>query len=1203
MSRVLQTTLPVGMPVSDQRMTRSDAGASAAVVLKTFGIVPEDLAAVARLGEQPGVDPAHLVRDFYRWLGDQPWMGQFFGDGVPDRVRGAQVAYWGEFLRGRVDDAYVASRMLVGETHARIGLPPRAYTAAMAFSERWLFAKSRESALSEVETAAAIAGVSALCQLDASLVMDAYADHSGRRIQAEADKLAATNRELTRVIVAASEGSFAERYVSQSEDDVHLALAVNQMIDNFRTVVQQAKAIASGDYSSEIQPRSEKDELGRVIAEMTKALRDATERTRRDQWLREGQAEIFERMRGELSTEGLARAVLEYLAKRVGAPVACIYVPDADGTLVLAGAYGRANEDVRARIKLGEGVVGEVALQREPVFDLDVSASPVRGVFGLGEVCLNTVAILPLMADEQLRGVLELALPAPLSDLSTEFVHLVAENIAIGLNGAGARSQMETLLLQSRKQGEALQAQAGELRASNEELEERSRALQRAREELETKNQDLQRKQTAIEQASAKLEERADDLALASKYKSEFLANMSHELRTPLNSMLLLTGGLFENRDGNLTPKQLESLRVVRSGGEDLLRIINDVLDLSKVEAGKLAVESRNVTIESVVESLRGQFGPVAEKKDIALLMEVDASAPATIQTDPQRLAQILRNLLGNALKFTHDGEVRLRISGRRGQSSESVADARSVGAVAISVSDTGIGIPKDKRRAIFEAFQQADGSTTRTYGGTGLGLAISRRLAGLLGGEIELESQEGVGSTFTLVLPSQPDRGTSENVSSVPDTNGADSVLPSGFGLQIDPNELAEISHVDPPEDSVRSLLIVEDDTSFRTILSEMAIERGYRPIPAASGKEGLVLAERLCPSGIVLDLGLPDVDGMKALSQLKSHRRTRHIPVHVISGHPCMPESLELGAMGFLQKPVDAIHVRDMFQRFERLWNRKTGRVLVVEDDPDTQAAIRDLLGADGVTLLMASTGSEGLAELAGGDIDCVVVDLGLPDMAGTEFLQSLGESHPPVVVYTASELDDQGLAELSPYTQRVVVKGVESPARLLDEVSLFLHQAEADMTDAQQATLHKLHRRERELDGRTVLVVEDDMRNMFAMTELLQRYGVRVLQARNGQVALEVLQDNAVTDLVIMDIMMPVMDGFEAIRRIRAQQRFETLPIVAVTAKTLPEDRQACLTAGASDYITKPMDPENLVALMRVLLFDNRSISPEDSVRAPV
>ncbi len=1177
----------------------SSAVESVERTLSAFGVDRVQLEAIARARDALAIDPEALVQAFYGWLQRWPWKQAFFPTGVAPAVRSAQVGYWREFLAGRVDEAYLASRQFVGTTHARIGLPPKAYTAGMAFSEQWLTDTVARSSLEASEKAESIAAISALCRLDSALVVEAYALHSGRLIQEQAARVADVNTEVSRVVVAASRGDFSERYRIQGESDAELGGALNEMFDSFDATIRQVRAVANGDYSSSVVPRSEADQLGRVLSEMTQKLREATERTERDRWLKQGQADLFERMRGELEIAELAQGVLEYVAERLGAPVGAIYASEAGGDLELAATYGVLRDVQPKTLKEREGVAGEVARKQQPLFDLEVRHSPVVASYGLGELILTNVTLLPFVANGVLTGLIQLATAEKLTAEQREFLTAGAENIAIGLAGAQGRREMRRLLERSQEQGEELQAQAEELRTTNEELQERGRALHTAREELEARNQELQGRQREIERAQEALEHRAQQLSSASKYKSEFLANMSHELRTPLNSMLLIVESLSGNPSGNLSDKQLESLSIVEGGARDLLRIINDILDLSKVEAGRLRVAPAATALEDLLGALRGQFEPVATAHRLELSLQVEPSAPGVIVTDGHRVQQILTNLLANALKFTHEGSVRLTVAAAERGTRFARQELAAERAVAISVTDTGIGISSEKQQAIFEAFQQADGSTSRRYGGTGLGLAVSRQLARLLGGEIQLSSEPGKGSTFTLYLPHtlREEEQPSQEAELPPPSSRLEMSVRPGRPVAA-PAPLPHSRASDASSARAPVLLLVEDDSAFAHVLSTEVRELGYECVVARCGKDALLMAQKLEPQGVILDLGLPDIDGMRVLRQLKSDLKLRHIPVHVISGHACRSEALQMGAMGFLQKPADQSSVHAMFQRFEHLWARAGGRILVVEDDAGSQRAIRELLGGQNVHIDMVPTGGAGLAMLEENRYDCIVIDLGLPDMDGREFLEKLQEEHPPVVVYTAQDLDDRRLAELAGCSHSVVLKGARSPERLLDEVSLFLHQVEDGLSDEQRRTLNKIQNESDVLSDRKVLVVDDDMRNLYAMTELLQRHGIEVIKAKNGNVALEQLDAREDIDLVIMDIMMPVMDGFEAMRRIRSQPRHASLPIIALTAKTLQEDRQACLEAGASDYIAKPMDSANLLALMRILLFDSRRDKPASS-----
>lgn len=1142
-------------------------------LLVAYGLSSADLERVAALGREKRCDPEGLVSDFYDWLSGQVWHQQFFSSGVPGRVKAAQVRHWRRFLGGRVDEAYVADRLELGRTHARIDLPPDAFGTAVSFSRRWLSERARECVGDDEVRAETVSALAKLCELDAGLVMGEYFARSRRRLEAEAARVQAINTETERVIVEAANGAFNHRYRPQGEDE-QIASALNEMLDVFEATIEQVDAVVAGDFSRTLEPKSEDDALGHALANMTCSLRDARAQTELNDWMRDGQTELFERLRGELEPSELSRRVLEYVCPRVAAPVGVIYGLH-EQTLLRSAAFGVHVDDVQERLQMGQGPIGEAALRKTAAVDLDISAHPVKAPFGLGSLELPYLRILPLVADERLCGVLELASAEPLSERSKSWLSMVLESMAIALDAAESRQRMGALLTKAEAQGEELRAQAEELRASNEELVT-------AREALEARNEDLRRQQLQIEAASTEIEQRAAELDRASQYKSEFLANISHELRTPLNSMLLITEGLVGNPEGNLSAHQLEALRLVKSGGQDLLRIISDILDLSKVEAGYLKMEPEDCSVKALVESLEGLFGPMAKASSLELRMHVADDVPSSFVTDGHRVEQVLKNLIGNAIKFTPEGSVSLEV--RRG----------APGWLAFSVRDTGIGIPQTQTDAIFEAFRQVDGSSSRAYGGTGLGLTISRQLTELLGGRLAIESEEGQGSMFTLELPLE---GTSPQAAP-PDRARTRPPAPKAT-RKAPPEAPRPVARPTPPRAEpnpsqaklLPKLLVAEDDPTFAQTLAELARKGGYEPVLARTGKEALLLAEREQPLGILLDLGLPDLDGMRVLEQLKSSLQTRHIPVHVISGHECRAEVLQLGAIGFLPKPIEQAELEGILERFHSISRRHVGKVLVVEDDEATRFAIRSVLSADQLELVMVSSGAEALEAVAREDLDCIVLDLGLPDMSGQELLDQLPENHPPIVVYTASDPSDEKLDELAAHTKQVILKGARSPERLLDEVSLFLHQVESQLSQTQRETLQQLYDPAAALRERRVLIVDDDMRNVFALTHLLQQQGMEVLQAKNGEVALEKLDQYPEIDLVVTDIMMPVMDGYELIRRVRTHPDHADIPIIAVTAKSLPEDRDACLTAGATDYISKPMAPSNLLSLMRVLLYSGR------------
>jgi CheY-like chemotaxis protein/CHASE3 domain sensor protein len=751
---------------------------------------------------------------------------------------------------------------------------------------------------------------------------------------------------------------------------------------------------------------------------------------------------------------------------------------------------------------------------------------------------------------------------------------------------AKARAQLILYTQELEQREEELKIQQEELKASNEEIEAANEELEEKTRALEQQNTQIQRQSHELAQATRVAEEKTREVEQASKYKSEFLANMSHELRTPLNSLLILARLLASNEKGNLTEEQVDEARVIHNGGLELLGLINDILDLSKVEAGKLTVNAEEVAADSIIAHLQQQFDPVARDKGLAFPVVVADDAPRSLNTDSQRVQQILKNLLSNAFKFTEKGSVTLEVhrpaSGTAFQ--RDGLDGRS--AIAFSVTDTGIGIEASKFRDIFEAFQQENGSIDRHYGGTGLGLTIARKFAHMLGGEIHVESRKGSGSRFTLMLPLAR-RGVLDTPAPEPDDGRmALKPMPRSSVSAFIADDRGAIQARD------KVLLVIEDDPAFAGILTNIARKRGYKCLAAGDGKSGLVLAVEQPVTAILLDLKLPDLDGMQVLDQLKHDLRTRHIPVHIISGRDESELApLRKGAIGFLAKPADKEALDGVFGKIDTMLAAGAKRLLVVEDDQKTQVAIQALLKKQDLEITFAGTGEAALAHIAGTRFDCIILDLRLPDMTGFEALERMEREVrplPPVIVYTARELSEDENRKLNRYTGSIVIKGAKSPERLLDEVTLFLHSVESTLSADQQDMIRMQHNPDKVLQGRTVLLVDDDLRNTFALSKLLRAHGMTIVIADNGQMALEKLESDKTIDLVIMDIMMPVMDGYQAMRAIRAKARFAALPIVALTARAMPEEQEKCLAAGANDYLTKPVDVERLLTLLRVWLF---------------
>jgi CheY-like chemotaxis protein len=890
--------------------------------------------------------------------------------------------------------------------------------------------------------------------------------------------------------------------------------AIHKLVANFKSIVVQANIIASGDYTTEIKPRSDKDALGRALYQMTEALRTASDRNIREQWLKTGQAEISDVIRGEQDMATLASNALRYLAGYLQVHVGAAYVGSGDGALLRVATYALAQDRAApARMAPGEGWVGQTALDKKPMLLAGVPSDSLLGS-GLGGQPMHLL-VYPLLLDDEVKGVIGLGSFLPFQKVHLDLMLLVAEPLAIAIHTACSRVQLEQLLTETRQQAQM---------------------LRRSEEELQDKTRDLAHQNAELERARHDIELKAQELEQASRYKSEFLANMSHELRTPLNSLLILSKDLAGNSTGNLTGQQIESATIIHQGGHDLLNLINDILDLSKVEAGQLQVDLRELDIHALLRGLRRQFDPIAQSKGVEFRVHRGAGVPERFTSDPQRVEQILRNLLGNAFKFTDKGSVTLSVE----------RDPRAGAWLRWSVTDTGIGIPLDRQRAIWEAFQQADGSTSRSYGGTGLGLTISRNLAALLEGEVHLErSEPGRGSTFTLSLP-------------------------------VDVAPLALPTPVPAPRVEVQSdcvILIVEDDPTFAAMLAERSQSNGYRPVIASSGAKALSLAETLRPAAIILDVRLPDLDGQKVLERLKANPSTRHIPVHVISAAQRDPSFLHRGAIGYLTKPVDDRALGEVFSRFEKVLRARIKRVLVAGSVASTRE-IEQLLEGDAMYVDCIHHGAQVLERLSSGEVDCAVLDLDLDDMTSLELLQEATSRKlelPPVLLYTRRELTPQEHRQLAAYAATLVVKGLETPERLLDETSLFLHRPQKEA---------------RSLQGKRVLLVDDDLRNTFALSGLMGRAGIEVVMADNGQMALERMDEQGPFDLVLMDVMMPVMDGLEATRRIRQQGQTE-IPILALTARAMPEDRVRCLEAGASDFLTKPIDPDRLMALLGVWL----------------
>ena len=952
-----------------------------------------------------------------------------------------------------------------------------------------------------------------------------------------------------------------------------------------------------------------RNELLRLSVAYGEALshhRQHAELLERQAWQRSGQSQLSERGIGQLSLQQLCTSVLGFVADYSGAVVAAAYVREDGSTLTRVAAYGfsKASEAAGQHFNGVESLVGQAAHNGRLMHIEDLPDHYLKVSSGLGTGNPRSVVLLPVESDGVVNAVIELGFLKAPGTRELEFFALVAPNIGRAIEAALARRRLQDALAETQQLNEELQVQQEELRTANEELEEQSRVLEESQTILENQKAELeQTNEQLAEQASAldakngalnvvqaELEARALELARASKYKSEFLANMSHELRTPLNSALILSKLLAENPKGNLLAEQVQFAETIYAAGNDLLNLINDILDIAKVEAGKLDLSPERIPLASLADGLRLVFAPLAGQKQLKLVCRIAPGTADAIHSDRQRVEQILKNLLSNAVKFTEAGEVTLAIGPGAG------AD----GMIAFAVSDSGIGIAPDQQALIFDAFRQADGTTSRRYGGTGLGLSISRDLATLLGGAINVCSTAGKGSTFTLTLPAvlpaaaAPDAPVPMIASALAPPAGARAVLPASAPAQA-PARVAPPPFPDDRDNAAapgaRSVLVIEDDPAFARILFDLAHELNYRCLVAHSAAGGLADAAAYRPDAILLDLGLPDSSGMEVLQHLKADPRARHIPVHIVSASDRPEAAMQLGAVGYASKPATRERLRQVFATLEGKFSQKLKRVLLVEDDARQRDSVVQLIDDADVEITAVATGGEALALLRTNVYDCMIIDLKLPDMQGHELLTKMASEEisafPPVIVYTGRNLTRVEEAELLKYSRSIIIKGARSPERLLDEVTLFLHKVESQMSPERQGMLKTVRSRDRVFDGRRILLVDDDVRNIFSLTSALEQKGIVVEVGRNGFEALAKLDEVPEIDLVLMDVMMPGMDGLEATRRLRADARFAKLPVIAITAKAMKDDQEQCIKAGASDYLAKPIDLDRLYSLLRVWL----------------
>jgi CheY-like chemotaxis protein/CHASE3 domain sensor protein len=909
-------------------------------------------------------------------------------------------------------------------------------------------------------------------------------------------------------------------------------------------------------------------------------------------WIRTGQMGLSETMQGDQPLDKLGGRLLSFLAAFTDAQVGAIYFAES-GRFRRFGGYALAAGQLD-ELRPGDGLLGQAVRDNQSLRVRDVPAGylPVSSAVGRGTPA--ELLVIPASIDGIVHAVLELGYFGPTRQEQRDLLSRASDNIAVAVRAAKDRQRLEELLQETQQQAEELQAGQEELRVSNEELEEQGRALRDSQANLETQQAELEQINSQLEEQTQLLEHqkdalgkahevltaRSDELQQANEYKSEFLANMSHELRTPLNSTLILAKLLADNKDGNLTDQQVKFAQTITSAGNDLLMLINDVLDLSRIEAGKVELSVEAVPVAAIVDSLVKTFQPTSSQRQIHFDWTIEPGVAESIETDPQRLGQILKNLLSNAFKFTEKGQVALRVFS---------SDASSL---SFAVRDSGVGIAVHQQSVIFEAFRQADGSIHRKFGGTGLGLSISRDLAALLGGSITVQSEPGVGSVFTLTIKSTLDAAATGAAAHLPPAAAAPMAAVSP--AKRAPPTRSFTDDRDTIAAGSRLILLVEDDPAFGMILRDLVRELGFQCIATASANEGLEAAAKFLPSAILLDVNLPDHSGLGVLDRLKRDPKTRHIPVHVISVADYKREAMELGAVGYALKPAKREELIDALRKMEAKFSQSMRHVLIVEDDARQRDSLRQLLANGDVQITAVATAGEALVHLRASTFDCMVVDFNLPDYSGYDLLEkmSLQEdvAFPPVIIYTGRALTREEEQRLRRYSKSIIIKDARSPERLLDEVTLFLHQVEAKLPLDRQQMLRASRNRESQLEGRRVLVVEDDVRNIFALSSVLEPKGISITIARNGREALEALarapkQSGDAIDLVLMDIMMPEMDGLTAMREIRKNADWKNLPIIALTAKAMADDHERCLAAGANDYIAKPLDVEKLLSLVRV------------------
>ncbi len=976
-------------------------------------------------------------------------------------------------------------------------------------------------------------------------------------------------------------------------------------------VIQQvANRVSNGDYTQKLVDNYDGDlgELVDSLNHMTDSLKDSFDKLNRSDWHQKGLALINESLVGNKSVSQVTIDSLNQLIEYGECINGAVYLVD-EGKLRLTTAFGLEN-NMKQVFDLGEGMVGQAYIQKIPKVYNDLDENDFAVSFATGKIKINAIVLIPIILHNESIGVLELSSNTNFDQHQVDYFAESSRNIAIALNAAKGREKEQRLLEETQAQSEELQVQHSELENLNTELEAQTQKLQASEEELKVQQEELMQTNTELEERSKLLEEKnhliaernseiqkkAEELELSTKYKSEFLANMSHELRTPLNSILLLSRLMAENSDNNLNEDQIESAKVIQSSGTSLLTLIDEILDLAKIESGKMSLEYQDIVLEEVVRDLKNLMNPIVKEKGIRFDINIDDSLPKNIESDRLRLDQVLRNLLSNALKFTKQGSVELNIK----------QNSKNQDFIIFSVKDTGIGIPEEKQRIIFEAFQQADGSTQRKFGGTGLGLSISREIAKLLGGELLLESTVNEGSEFSLVIPKDErskineikkdqifDKAMiddAEEVKNIIDYN--EYAIPAPINVLEIPENVADDR--DGIEEGDKVILIVEDDTNFAKALLKYARLQNYKGIVAVRGDHALSAAIQYHPAAILLDVQLPVKDGWQVMDELKSNPQTKPIPVHMMSSLHVRQESLMKGAIDFINKPVALDQMTDVFKKIEEALKRSPQKVLIVEENAKHASALSYFLSNFNISLSVEDNVEDSVQALTSGKVDCVILDIGPARGNGYQIIESIksyeGLENLPIIIFTERNLSKSEELKIKQYADSIVVKTAHSYQRILDEVGLFLHLVEEKNSSVETIRNKTLGSLTEVLSGKKILITDDDVRNIFSLSKALEKYKVEVILAMDGKQALEQIKLNPDIDVVLMDMMMPEMDGYETIQQIRKMPVFTRLPIIAVTAKSMIGDRDKCLQAGASDYITKPVDIDQLLSLLRVWLYEN-------------